>query len=266
MNEKQTHLSKLLQFIDDLDTFGAQSRQMSLFSVAVGTLRKDRSIAADILNITAPNSDGLGALALSRILIEDYLHLAFLDSDHAQLVERLDNFNTHPHVEHYSSIQAMKAWGFDFGDPNKAEFLIRKATEGFILHKDKFQRHKHVKEPFDPDDYYRTWTKSSLNDLITQSGVPNDIAGKKSLHFMTETYGTASTIIHHNAFIIWFLASQDIKLLHDEYPGLALTISFISLNRIINLVIKIARDEAGDDKRYEAEETRLVEILEGFAL
>jgi hypothetical protein len=73
--DKQAQLKELIQLIDDFDTFGSQSRQMSLFSVAIGTLRKDRSIAADILDVTNPSNDGLGALALSRILIEDYLHL-----------------------------------------------------------------------------------------------------------------------------------------------------------------------------------------------
>jgi hypothetical protein len=265
MNEKQTQLNQLLQLIDDFDTFGNQSRKMSLFSVAIGTLRKDRSIAADILNLTTKDSDGLGALALCRIIIEDYLHLLFLDSDHNQLDERLDNFNVHPNIENYSSIQAMKARGFDFGDPKAAEFVIEQATAGFTQHKDKFQRRKHVKEPFDPDDYYRTWTKLSLDDLITQSGIPDDPAGKMSLKFMVETYGAASTIIHHDAFIIWFLASQGIEILHDSYPDLALTITFISLSRTINLVIKISRDADDNIAKHHSEEARLVDIMESFA-
>ncbi len=188
------------------------------------------------------------------------MHLLFLDSDHSELAQRLDDFNTHPHIEHYSSIQAMKAWGFDLGDLN-AEDMLRKIADSFTLHKDRFQRHKRTKEPYDPDDYWRTWTKVSLNELIIQSGIANDAAGKKSLHFMTETYDAASKIIHHNAFIIWFLANQDLKLLRDEYPDLALTISFISLSRTTNLVIKIARDESKDDTMYEIEQTRLADIM-----
>ncbi len=60
MSERQNQLNKLIQLIDDFDTFGRQSKQMSLFAVAIGTLRKDRSIATDIASLTATNSDGLG--------------------------------------------------------------------------------------------------------------------------------------------------------------------------------------------------------------
>lgn len=264
INEKLTQLKNLVKLINDFDTFGSQDRKKTLFAVAIGTLRKDGSIAADIVNLTNASGDGLGALALSRILIEDYLHLLFLDSDPGQLQQRLDDFNTHPRIEHYSSLHAMQAWGFDFGDPKVAEFIFRQVTEGFDLHKHRFLRKKRAKEPFDPDDYYRTWTKTSLDGLISESGIPDDIAGKKSLQFMTETYNTASTIIHHNAFIIWFLANQDMKLLRDEYPDLALTISFISLTRLLTLVIKVSRVETGDVSSHEAEENRLADIVEGF--
>jgi hypothetical protein len=237
---------------------------MSLLSVALGTLRKDRSIAVDITQITSANNDGLGALALSRILIEDYLHLLFLDSDRAELPRRLDDFNNHPHIEHYSSMQAMNEWGFDFGDPRVAKAILDQVNKGFEQHKHKFLRRKHPKESFDADDYFRTWTKISLNELITKSGIPSDAGDKKSLQFMTQTYDTASTIIHHNAFIIWFLANQGTKMLKSEYPDLALTISFISLSRTINLVIKIARDEAKDGNMYDVEQTRLADIMESF--
>ncbi len=266
MGERQNQLTQLIQLIDDFDTFGKQSKQMSLLSVAVGTLRKDRSIATDIVSITSTNSDGLGALALSRILIEDYLHLLYLDSDHSELPQRLDDFNSHPHIEHYSSIQTMNDWGFDLGNPEEVKTILDQVNKGFEQHKHKFLRRKHAREPFDADDYFRTWTKVSLNELITKAGIPSEAGDKKNLQFMTQTYDTASAIIHHNAFIIWFLANQGTKLLRDEYPDLALTISFISLSRTLNLVIKIARDEAQDDTKYGAEQTRLADVMESFVV
>lgn len=112
MEIQQAKLVRLIQLIDDFDTFGKLKRDMSLFSVAIGTLRKDKSLAADIIRVTNEDSDGLGAMALTRILIEDYLHLMFLNQNQADLTQNIENFNAHPHMQHYASLQAMKEWGF----------------------------------------------------------------------------------------------------------------------------------------------------------
>lgn len=90
-------IDELIKFIDRYDTFGNRDRDMSLLSVAVGTLRKDRSLAKDILSITS-GGDGLGSIALSRIITEDYLHLLYLNRNQDSLEENMDKFNTHPHI------------------------------------------------------------------------------------------------------------------------------------------------------------------------
>jgi hypothetical protein len=96
MNSQTEKLEQLIQLVDDFDTCGKLNRDMSLFSVAIGTLRKDRSIAQDIYGLSLANSDGLSMLALSRIMTEDYLHLLFLNENQESLAEQIDNFNAHP--------------------------------------------------------------------------------------------------------------------------------------------------------------------------
>lgn len=260
MEIQQAKLVRLIQLIDDFDTFGKLKRDMSLFSVAIGTLRKDKSLAADIIRVTNEDSDGLGAMALTRILIEDYLHLMFLNQNQADLTQNIENFNAHPHMQHYASLQAMKEWGFPL-ESKEAKELIESVNAGFQAHKDKFLRHKNPKEPFDPDDYYRTWTKTSLGKLVKKSGLTDSEADKKSLKFLTETYDTASSIIHHDSFIIWFLASQDKNFLSEQYPDLALTISVIALSRIVNVVLQISQPVIDDDTLYLQHLNKLGDIL-----
>jgi hypothetical protein len=261
MTNHEIQLEKLLRLINRFDAFGDQSRSMSLFSVAIGTLRKDRSIASDILTLTTSLSTGLGALALSRILIEDYLHLRLLDSDPAELPQRLDDFNNHPHIDHYWTIQAMREWGFDFSDNDEVKATMASVEKAFARHKDRFLRKGHGKEPFKADDYYRTWTGLTLNDLITKSGLPTEDGDKKALKFMTETYDAGSTVIHHNAFIIWFLASQGFDMFSANYPELAVEVSFIVLNGLMNLMLKIARNEPRAGEKYLAEQLELESIM-----
>lgn len=241
-------LSKIIQLVDEFDTFGKLDRDMSLFSVAIGTLRKDRSLAADILKIAGNDSDGLGAIALSRILSEDYLHLLYLNANQEDLAENIENFNTHPHIEHYSSIRAMKEWGFDFSGQD-AERVIKATTNAFAAYKDRFQRRKPKEGGFDPDDYYRTWTKLSLNDLIKNSGLSSTTAGKKRLKFITETYDNASSVVHHNSFVVWLLANQGAAIFSGEYPELALTVSVIVFNQMVDLVLEIAQPRIGEEQR-----------------
>ena len=258
--EKRDILIELTQLIDGFDKFGPQSKEMSLFSVAIGTLRKDRSIAGDIMQITARPNGGLGVTALTRILIEDYLHILFLDEDRPSLTEHLEDFNLHPHIDHYVSIQAMKAWGFQFekGD----EETLAKIEEAFEKNKARFLRRKQAKDPFDPEDYYRTWTKLGLLELIAKTGLPKDESMAKSLHYINETYNHGSTIIHHNAFIIWLLASQGSSIFSQGFPGVALDVSLITLSRTYNLCLKIAGEEAGDVNKYAEELTQLADVME----
>lgn len=255
-----TKLSKLIQLVDEFDNFGKLDRDMSLFSVAIGTLRKDKSLVADIIKTTDDSSDGLGAIVLSRILTEDYLHLLFLNANQDDLIENIENFNLHPHIENYSSLQAMKEWGFDFSKEDEAERIINESSTAFEANKARFLRRKAKEGTFNADDYYRTWTKLSLNDLIKNTGLADTDEGRHSLKFMTETYDNASTIVHHNSLAIWLLASQGDKIFSDEYPELALTVSRIVFSQIIKLALEIAEPKIGEEKLAEYT-TRLADIL-----
>lgn len=261
MTKTAEKLSKIIQLVDEFDNFGKLDRGMSLFSAAIGTLRKDRSIAYDILKITGSDSDGIGAIALSRILSEDYLHLLFLSVDEDGLADKMQDFNTHPHVENYSSIQAMKSWGFDFSDPDAVR-VVNAATEAFEANKDRFLRPRRTANgnEFDPDDYYRTWTKLSLNDLIKSTKLSETEDGKQHLLFMTETYDKASSVIHHNSLVVWLLATQGAKIFSDEHPDLALTVSVIVFSQMVKLVLEIAQPTIGDERCAEYM-TRLADVL-----
>jgi hypothetical protein len=259
MNKRDV-LIELTQLIDGFDKVGSLSKEMSLFSVAIGTLRKDRSIAEDIIQITATPNGGLGATALTRILIEDYLHLLFLEDNRPNLTKHLEDFNLHPHIDHYVSVQAMKAWGFKFEKDDEATLV--KIEDAFEKNKARFLRRKQAKDPFDPEDYYRTWTKLGLLDLIARTSLPKDAATAKSLHYINETYNHGSTIIHHNAFIIWLLANQGSNFFSQGFPGVALDVSLITLSRTYNLCIKIAGEEAGDVNKYAIEMTQLADVME----
>lgn len=263
MKNEHAVLVELTQLIDGFDKFGSLEKKMSLFSVAIGTLRKDRSIAQDIIKITSSPNGGLGAMALTRILVEDYLHLLFLEVNRADLEERLADFNSHPHIDHYVSVQAMREWGFKFEDADKD--TLAQIDQAFESYKARFLRHRKAKEPFDPDDYYRTWTKLRLTDLIAKTGLPTDKAAIKSFRFINETYNNGSTIIHHNAFVIWLLANQGPSIFSHGYPGVALTVATITLSRTYNLCIKIAGEEAGDSTRYVNEITQLADTIEKLA-
>lgn len=258
--QKRDVLIELTQLIDNFDKFGQQSKKMSLFSVALGTLRKDRSIAQDIIQITGTTNGGLGATALTRILIEDYLNLLFLDDDRPGLAEHLEDFNSHPSIDHYASVQAMKTWGYKFTKEDEA--LLPKMEEAFEKNKARFLRRKQAKEPFDPEDYYRTWTKIGLVELIAKTSLSNDAANAKTLHFINEVYNHGSTVIHHNAFIIWLLANQGPNIFSHGFPGVALDASLIALSRTYNLCIKIAGEEAGDVNKYAGEMTQLADVME----
>ena len=261
MSSQAEKLHQLIQLIDEFDTFGKLNRDMSLLSVAIGTLRKDRSIAQDIYGLSGASSDGLGMLALSRILTEDYLHLLFLNENQESLAEQIDNFNAHPTIEHYVSLKAMEEWGFEFDESQDTKDLIAKVTAGFEKNKERFLRRRETENSFDPDDYYRTWTKVNLNELVKRSGLAVTDEGKRSLKFLTETYDSASSIIHHNSFIVWLLACQDKSVLADEYPDLALTISVITLSRMINLVMQISHAVVQDEELYAGQLNKLADIL-----
>lgn len=249
MQRDVTKLQELLRIIDEFDNFGQMPRDMSLFSVAVRTLRKDKSISTDIVSLINANSNGMGTIALSRILIEDYLHMLFLKDNPDKLTENIKNFNLHPYIEHYASLQAMRDWGIDLSD-NEATRVTAAVEMAFEANKSRFLRpHRPTSGTFDPDDYYRTWTKFNLDNLVKSTSLTETPAGLKTLKFITEAYGTASTIVHHNSFNIWLLSSQDGTLAREVYSEIAIMISEIVLGRIINVALGIAPSEEDDPMR-----------------
>lgn len=250
----------LINFIDRYDTFGNRNRDMSLFSVAIGTLRKDQSLAGDILNI-ASTGDGLGSMALSRIITEDYLHLLYLSRNQDSLEENIDKFNTHPHIQHYISLQLVKEVGIPL-DSSEAKRMVAQITAEFEKHKAKFLRRRES-TTFNPDDYYRTWTGTSLDNLIKKTNLASTEEGKKSLQFMTETYDMASSVIHHNSFLIWLFATQDKEVFLDEYSDFSLHVVFTTLNRLIALVIEIEQTEAKNEDKQAALLNELADLMEG---
>ena len=256
----QKAITAYLDLIDRYDTFGKRNRDMSLFSIALGTLRKDRSLTKDILTLNSNESEGLGTMALSRIITEDYLHLLYLNYNQDKLETNIDRFNTHPHIQHYIGIQMLKELGFNL-DGLQEKALVARITAEFNTHKAKFLRHKES-VTFDPDDYFRTWTGASLDNLIKQSGLTSTDADKKSLRFMTETYDLASSVIHHNSFLIWLFATQDKELFLDEYPEFSLRIVFIVLNKLIALVMEIEQTISKDEEKQAALLNELADIME----
>jgi len=197
------------------------------------------------------------------VLIEDYLHLRLLHSDPAKLSMRLADFEVHPHIDHYWTIEAMKEWGFEFGSSQDVKKMLHEIDQAFKSHGSRFLRKGRVKDSRIADDYYRTWTKLTLNQLISMSGLPQE-GDKKSLRFMLDTYDQGSAIIHHNAFTIWFLATQKTEMMSKSYPSLAVDLSFIMLSKIMEIVIKIARAEEDNLSKYQSEEARLLDIMNKF--
>jgi hypothetical protein len=159
MENELIKLSKLIQFIDDLDDLGRFTGKLDVIAVTFGTLRKDRSLASDIYSIASSQTDGLGVVAISRILIEDYIYLSYLIRNEENRDMLLKDFENHPSVELYLSIIAMHEWGFQFDNTKETETTLLKAKMGFEKHKDSFLRYKTAKIPLNTDDYYRTWTK-----------------------------------------------------------------------------------------------------------
>ena len=233
---------------------------MSLFSVAIGTLRKDQSLAQDILSI-ASTGDGLGSMALSRIITEDYLHLLYLKHNEDNLEENIDKFSTHPHIQNYISLQLVKEVGIPIDSP-EAKQIVAQIIAEFENHKAKFLRRRES-STFNPDDYYRTWTGISLDNLIKKTGLADTEDGKKSLKFTTETYDMASSAIHHNSLLIWLFAAQEKELFLDEYPDLSMHIVFTTLNRLITLVIEIEQSTTKNEERHGVLLNELADIMDG---
>ncbi|OGL22446.1 hypothetical protein A2707_03930 [Candidatus Saccharibacteria bacterium RIFCSPHIGHO2_01_FULL_45_15] len=253
---------KLILLIDEFDSFGKLDRNMPLFAIAIGTLRKDREIAEDIVVLNENSRSGMGALGLSRILTEDYFNLRYLNNNPDLIEENLDLFNSHPTVDHYGSMKSMLNWGYPF---SKEEALIFPSIEaGFEKNKEKFLRRGKSHEPYKQDNYYRTWTRLGLEDLISKSGFEDE--DLKTLHFLNENYNTGSTIIHHNAFNIWYLATQGrgTELAEEGYRDISARVTFIVLNRILNLVINIFSKETKDEETALHFTLKLEKILDEF--
>lgn len=261
-NHKET-ITQLVNFIDKFDTYGNLKRDMSLFSITIGTLRKDRSIALDILRNTTPECDGLGAIALSRILIEDYLHLIYLNDNPSDSEDNIDKFIIHPKIENYLSIKSMESWGFEIENTQENKAMIEDIKNEFNKNKNKFLRRRESDNGFDADDYYRTWTCISLDKLISKLDLTKTNDGRKSLKYMTEMYSLGSNVIHHNSFLIWQLACQNKKLITDGYSDIALNVTFDILSKLINLTIDISQTISKDEKLHAQLLNELVDIMEG---
>jgi Family of unknown function (DUF5677) len=245
---------RLIALADEFDNFGKLDRKMKLFAVAIGTLRKDREIAEDIVVLNENNQSGMGAMGLSRILVEDYFNLRYLNNNSEALDKNLDLFNSHPNVDHYGSMKSMLEWGYPFSEEEKLSFPA--IDEAFQENKDKFLRPGKKHEPYNRENYYRTWSKLSLEDLISKSGFADE--DQSTAHFLSENYNTGSSMIHHNAFNIWYLATQgrDTELADEGYKDISSRVTFAVLNRLLNLAIDIFSKETGDEK------TALYYILE----
>lgn len=247
MEDQQSKLNQLIELVDAFDTFSNLERDMSLFSVAIGTLRKDRSIARDIYLINSTQSDGLGSMALTRILIEDYLHLKFLFQNQDKLDENIANFNAHPNIKNYATLQSMLDWGIPQAEI-ESQVPVQKVNAGFEEHKARFLRAQTPSEPFNPDDYWRTWTKTTLDKMVKKTGLTDSEAEKRSLMFQTEIYEKSSSVIHHDSFIIWFLATQQNSFFAKNFPGLASTMSVLTLLKSFKLVLDISQPVLDDDE------------------
>lgn len=254
---------RLLVLIDEFDNFGKLDRKMQLLAIAVGTLRKDREIAEDIVVLNENDQSGIGALGLSRILIEDYFNIRYLDKNAETLDENLDLFNTHPHVDNYGSMKSMLEWGYPFS--NEEKLLFPTIEKAFQKNKDKFLRPGKKHEPYHRDNYYRTWNKLSLEGLIAKSGFADE--DPKTAHFLNESYNSGSSMIHHNAFNIWYLATQGrgTDLAEEGYKDVSARVTFIVMNRILNLAINIFSKETGDEETALHYMLELEKILDEFS-
>jgi len=257
------YLNGLINLIDELDHFGQMGRELSLTSIAIGTLRKDKEIAKDISKLVELETSGYGALALSRIITEDYLHLLFLNNSGDKLAQNIQNFNSHPIIDHYSSMKAMLSWGYPFTDQERA--IFPQIEEGFEANKDNFLRHGRTHDPFDADSYYRTWTKLNLDALIAKTGLVEDDESR-SLHFIKETYGSASTVIHNNAAIIWNFvnAGSDIESIDEGWLSVANSVSYTNLSKLIHLTLNILNEDPNIQINHEEELLKLEAVMDTF--
>ena len=254
---------KLLALIDDFDSFGKLDRDMQLFAIAIGTLRKDREIAEDIVLLNQTNQSGIGSLALSRILIEDYFNLKYLEHNPETLTKNLSLFNSHPNVDHYGSMRSMIEWGYPFSDEEK--IMVTQVEQAFQANKDDFLRPNKTHDPYIRDNYYRTWSKLSLEDLIAKSGfVEEDPINAK---FLTEHYGSGSSMIHHNAYNVWYMATQGrgTELAEEGYKDISARVTFLVTSRILNLAINIFSKESGEDEVALKYILQLEGIIDEFA-
>jgi hypothetical protein len=256
----QVAIAELIGFIDRYDTFKDRDRDLSFFSVALGTLRKDQLLAQDILTLSSSGSEGIGTMALSRIMTEDYLHLLYLNHNQDNLESNIDRFNTHPYIQHYIAIQMLKELGFRLDSPEEKK-MIAQASAEFETHGAKFLRRK-KSSTFNSDDYSRTWTGIGLDSLIKKTGLTSTDGDMKSLKFMTETYDMASSVIHHNSFLIWLFATQDREIFLNEYPEFSQRIVFITLNKLIALVFEIEQTVSKDEKKQARLLNELTDIME----
>jgi hypothetical protein len=99
----------------------------------------------------------------------------------------------------------------------------------------------------------------SLNEVIKKSGII-DSGNRKELQTNKQAYDAGSSIIHHNAFLIWSLSRQGIKLISENYPMLGVGVSVGTLSKIIQLAIEVKY--SNDDEKCAITLNQLSDVLE----
>ena len=253
LSSKLQNLIEFAESIDDLEKF---SNGSSFLSVVIGTLRKDLAIAHDIQTLTNSQSSGLSTIALCRILIEDYIHLSYLINNEEERDVLLKNFNDHPSVDGYLLSLTLQDLGVEFTQIEIDTYAKIKLR--FDKHKSPFLRFGSESKKINPDDYFRTWTKENLNSLIKKSGIIDD-GQKNELRTLMQVYDTGSSVIHHNAFLIWNLSRVNLELVAETFPGMSLTLGVSTFAKILR--IALAAKYENDDNTHLEKLNELNEII-----
>jgi len=195
-------------------------------------------------------------IALCRILIEDYIHLSYLLNSPETPKKLLANINNHPKIEAYLKAYTVQEWGIDLTE-EQVETLA-KAKIGFEETKGEFLRYSKESEQFNPNDYYRTWTKKPLDTVIKESGISAE-GNKSELGLVKQMYDVGSDIIHHNAYFIWQLSRENLELIAGALPEASAAIAISTLAKIVNLALSVKYND--DKESYALKLDKLANIL-----
>jgi hypothetical protein len=235
-------LSDVITLIEEFDDSKSYAKPLNSIGIAVGTLRKDVEIGKDILSLAkSEESKGLSISALARIIIEDFLHLNYLfkEADNRQVL--VDNFNSHPFVDHFSNMIAFDEWeGMEVGETKE---MLAEIKKGFNDNKGHFLRDRKDPDSENPEDYWRTWTKEGIKSLInkTDAHIQKD---KPSLTFLMQNYEQGSNIIHHNASMLWLLATRSTD--GSEFVETSVDASALYLLRSLDTALMLISEETKD--------------------